>query len=149
MQNLFKLLILVPLLALPACNGEGEGDGPPAQPARVELGRQFEIGYGKTVLVEDIAIEFTSVIEESRCPIDAVCVWGGNARILVTANRGNITRVLELGLWPQAATIVVFEGRVIEFRDLHPYPASVITQPLPQSYVATLSVDGLVTVASP
>jgi hypothetical protein len=89
MRNFLKLLILVPALLLPACNGEGEGaDGGAKLPARVDLGRAFEIGYGKTVLVDDIAIEFTAVVEESRCPIDAVCVWNGNARILVTANRG-------------------------------------------------------------
>lgn len=148
MRNFLKLMILVPVLAVPGCNGEDD-DGTTTLPARVELGREFEVGYGKTVLIEDIAIEFTAVVEESRCPIDAVCVWGGNARILVTANRGNTTRVLELGLWPQSATMVVFEGRVIEFRELHPYPASVITQPLPQSYVATLYVDGHMTIASP
>lgn len=146
MRNLLKLLILVPLCALPACNGESDPD---SLPSRVELGREFEISYGKTATVDDIAIEFTAVVEESRCPIDAICVWGGNARILVTANRGSTTRVLELGLWPQAATIAVFEGHVIEFRELHPYPASVLTQPLPQSYVATLYVDGLMTIASP
>lgn len=148
MRNILRLLILVPVLLLPACNGEGD-DGPVTLPDRVDLGREFEIGYGKTVLVDDVAIEFTAVVEESRCPIDAICVWAGNARILVTANRGSVTRILELGLWPQAATTVVFEGHVIEFRELHPYPASVITQPLPQSYVATLYVDGLVTIASP
>ena len=148
MRDLLKLLILVPVLSLPACNGEGD-DGSGGQPAEANLGRAFELGYGKTVLVDDITIQFTTVVEESRCPIDAICVWNGNARILVTATRGSISRVLELGLWPQSATIAVFENHVIEFRDLHPYPASVITQPLPQSYVATLYVDGLMTIASP
>lgn len=148
MRKLLKLVMLVPLLSLPACNGEGD-DGAPARPAEAPLGRAFDLGYGKTVLVDDIAIEFTAVVEESRCPIDGICVWAGNARILVTVNRGNNTRILELGQFPESAKVAVFENHMIEFRDLHPYPASVITQPLPQSYVATLFVDGLVTIANP
>ena len=45
---------------------------------------ELEVGAATYVDDADFTIEFTKVLEDSRCPINLLCVWAGNARILVT-----------------------------------------------------------------
>lgn len=140
MRNILATLVLLPATLMWGCGG-GDGDSP-AQPA--ELGREFVIRYGETIQVGELRLQFSEVLEESRCPINANCVWAGNARIVVTANRGNVTRLLELNTSEPFPTSAVFDGHFIFLRDLHPYPVTPATTPLPQGYTATLLVDGQV-----
>lgn len=52
----------------------------------------FELGDTISIKLHDIhhneanqiAIKFDSILSESRCPFDVVCVWGGNAAIQMT-----------------------------------------------------------------
>ena len=138
MRKLLKVLVLTSALSLPACNG-GDDSATPAS-----LGQEFVIRYGETIRIDNLLLEFTSVLEESRCPVNAICVWEGNARLVFTASQGPTTRALELNTTPPFPTTAIFEGYVIELRELQPYPGAVITKPLPLAYVATLFVDGLV-----
>ena len=47
------------------------------------LDDEFTIRYGHSVTLarENLAITFKSVLEDSRCPTGAECVWEGNARV--------------------------------------------------------------------
>ena len=40
-------------------------------------------GQKKSVAKGEFSIKFVSVTEDSRCPVDAVCVWAGNAKVHV------------------------------------------------------------------
>lgn len=44
---------------------------------------KLRTGQQKTAVGGDLRIKFISVIEDSRCPPEAVCVWAGNAKISV------------------------------------------------------------------
>lgn len=49
----------------------------------VPLDQDFELALGRTVSIAGTPqrVTFEAVPEDSRCPIDAVCVWAGNARV--------------------------------------------------------------------
>lgn len=68
---------LVPfLLALAACTSS---TGP-----SIDLGdlpATLTIPIGREALIGTTAIRFHEVLEDSRCPVDVVCVWAGNARV--------------------------------------------------------------------
>jgi hypothetical protein len=137
-RSLRKLLVLLPTVILVACGSDhGESD---VMPASVPLGQEFVVGYGETIRVAGLSLEFTTLVEDSRCPASAICVWEGNARVLVTATRGRVTEVLELNLNPRFPVRAIFEGHVIELRSVDPYP---VTPGLPPAwqYTVTLFVD--------
>jgi hypothetical protein len=54
-----------------------------AQTARV--GREFEVKVGRVVTLDGggLRLRFVRVAEDSRCPVDVTCVWGGNAEVLL------------------------------------------------------------------
>ena len=56
-------------------------------------------GLGQVATVDGIQIRPLQVIEDSRCPINAVCVWAGRLVVRAEVRGGNWrqTRDLELG----------------------------------------------------
>lgn len=53
------------------------------QERSVPLGQEFTIKFGEQVVLagEDVRITFAEVLNDSRCPPNAVCIWQGNARL--------------------------------------------------------------------
>ncbi|MCQ8127790.1 hypothetical protein [Methylomonas rivi] len=53
-----------------------------AQASKVSLDTEFSLRVGQTVTIEDegLVIKFKAVLEDSRCPVNAVCVWAGNGK---------------------------------------------------------------------
>lgn len=143
MRNTFRALLVLPALLLPGCNGGGDGEDSEdlVLLATVPLAREFDLRYGAVAEVDELTLEFSRVLEESRCPASVTCVWQGNARILVTAHQGSNVSLLELNTHPAFPTSVVFGNYFITLRDLQPYPATPTTMPLPEGYTATLFVD--------
>ena len=66
--------------------------------ARAALGEKIEVADG-------IVVEPQSVIEDSRCPMEARCVWAGQVRlqVRVTLGEGSELRELTLGKPEQVA----------------------------------------------
>jgi hypothetical protein len=138
-RALIRLLVLLPTLALPACHDHKKKDDDLVQPASASLNQEYVIGYGETIHLGQLALEFTTLTEESRCPMNAACVWAGNARILVTATGRTGTQILELNTTPGFGSTATFENYRFELRRLEPeipwYP-----YPPAQEYTATLFV---------
>jgi hypothetical protein len=61
-----------------------------------EIGRAFEMKIGETVGVGDLRLTFRSVEGDSRCPIDAICVWAGDAEIALKIEQGSQAAVAAL-----------------------------------------------------
>src|SRR5215510_15692192 len=57
----------------------------------VDLGQEFKIKNGQEVVVrgEKLRINFVGVVDESRCPTGAVCVWEGNAVVVLDVSKKN------------------------------------------------------------
>lgn len=68
-----------------------------------------------------LRIKFVSVIEDSRCPTDADCVWAGNAKIKVKLSNGQTAEEFEFNsnAGPKGGT---FDGWAVYLEDLKPYP---------------------------
>mgnify|MGYP000900437959 CR=1 len=104
-----------------------------SETVKVRVGEIKSAGGGR------LAIKFVSVVEDSRCPIDARCVWAGNAKIKIAVSKGKMAaKTIELnsGLKPDSITIYGYE---IKFVDLSPHPGeNVRMAAFPK--MATLSV---------
>lgn len=44
------------------------------------------LGLGDQRVVGSSSVRFSAVREDSRCPVDATCIWAGNAQIEVTVS---------------------------------------------------------------
>ena len=64
--------------------------------AQREIGRAFEMKIGETISVGELRLTFRSVAGDSRCPIDAVCVWAGDAEIALRIEQGTQAAVAAL-----------------------------------------------------
>ncbi|GGD50041.1 hypothetical protein GRI62_07015 [Erythrobacter arachoides] len=83
-------------LALSACVTHGDAAPHRGSPPAAEA---TPVGLGQAVSVGDLALTPLAVIEDSRCPINARCVWAGRiiVRTQVDGPAWHETRDLQLG----------------------------------------------------
>lgn len=57
------------------------------------------VPFGRVAHLDGIQVKPLKIIEDSRCPMNARCIWAGRLRIsaLVTHGKTRVTRELELG----------------------------------------------------
>jgi len=85
----------------------------------IRLGEEFVLRFGERAALPDtnVTLVFQDVTEDSRCPDGVLCVWEGNARILLGVNQSTVA--LNTTLDPKKASV----GRyVIRLNSLSPYP---------------------------
>jgi hypothetical protein len=75
----------------------------------VELGRTFELRVGERARLGPAGpvITFRGVPADSRCPIDAICLWEGDAVVDLLLKHGSTQRPIELHthMEPGSATV--------------------------------------------
>ena len=123
-----RLLATSLLLVLAACGGTREPVGP-AQPIDTTL--TLAPGQATTVAGSGgLGIRFDAVTEDSRCPMDAMCVWAGRAGVRLTVTGTEAPAAVEIRSDPADARTASAGDVRIEWRELQPYPsASRPTQP--------------------
>ena len=122
------------LLFVTACD-EASPFGP-----TVPLSQRFPLELGETASVEgtSLRVQFLRVSGDSRCPVDAICIQGGDAIVHVRATESTAADYeLHTGGPPHA--VVTPAGFRIELAELQPYPFSSRTIQ-PGDYRATLVV---------
>lgn len=105
----------------------------------VPVDQRFTMAPGDTVDVADtsLRVRFDGVLNDSRCPIDAVCIQGGDAEVRLTASNDGAPQMITLHTGSMAP--VAFDGFTFTLVELTPYPFS--SQPFPSSdYRATLRI---------
>lgn len=128
-------LVAFCLLAATACSGKS-----PTAPG--PLSERLTLARGETVLAPGAGfrLHFVDVTGDSRCPADALCVWGGDAVVHMRAldvSGGETSYELHTG---DSARAAVVHGDVrIELTGLQPYPFSSRTIE-PGEYRATLAL---------
>ncbi|MGH9203692.1 MAG: hypothetical protein ACRD2A_20900 [Vicinamibacterales bacterium] len=107
-----------------------------------EAADSVRVRVGQAIVVEGIRIRFTAVESDSRCPMDAVCVWAGDAvaDIVVEQNCDCRSAAFELklhtNLEPRSGTAYGFR---VELLQLSPYPRA--SSPIkPDAYSAWLRI---------
>lgn len=83
-----------PLLALCLLLGCGSPTGlvgyyTPGEPFWISPGQTIVDGTPSASVLPPIAVRFVRVVGDSRCPLDVVCVWAGEATIEVGVRRGD------------------------------------------------------------
>ena len=102
-----------------------EGSPSPAGPTetRASLNEPFDLDFGATRHIDELglAISFTKLISDSRCPIGVTCVWDGNAEIeLAVTSGGSLKQTLVFDT--KSAPGHDINGLYIELVELHPWP---------------------------
>jgi len=75
---------------------------------------------GDSVLLNDeVLIKFTGVGSDSRCPVDVICVWEGNAEVKLKLKKGSLEKdvLLHTSLSPRS---IVFDGYEILLKEVLP-----------------------------
>ena len=79
-------------------------------------------GQEKNIIGTKYTVKFVSVLEDSRCPTGAVCVWAGNVKIKIQiGKKGGAAEGFELNtnLKPQT---IEYKGFQIKITSLSPRP---------------------------
>lgn len=82
---------------------------------------------------DNLKLCFDSVIEDSRCPANAMCIWQGAAvaRFVFTKNNETASfRLSTINMAPNYIKDTVVLGYKIEFINMSPYPGTV-PSPIP------------------
>ena len=94
-------------------------------------GVPFTVSFDETALIdsEELEIRFASVTEDSRCAVNAICIWGGRARIRVGVcqngeSLGQHELALENGM-EDLATRTIGDYR-LKLCVLDPYPRTTV-----------------------
>ena len=121
------------VLAVTGCSEKS-----PVAPGPVS--RQVVLAPGQTATIQEaaIAVRFEGVSGDSRCPADAVCVWGGDALVQIEVIPAPGQRH-SYGLHTGDMRPVVHDDLTIALVELSPYPFSARTIS-PAEYRATLRV---------
>jgi hypothetical protein len=105
------------------------------------VNQTFAIKYGETKSNTDygIIISLDSVLNDSRCPSDGICVWAGNAQVRFVYSKSNERISLVLNTLPSFRTDTLINGYRIKLIGLTPYPK--IAESIKQSdYAADIEI---------
>jgi len=127
----------LPLLLVAGLGGCGDAAGPSRG---VALDVPFDLRVGESAAVEDelLTLTFHGVANDSRCPIDAVCIVAGDATLRLGLRRlPRPESLLEVRTPDGPAGL--YDGYAVEALRLLPAPRAA-TPTDPAAYVATLLV---------
>jgi hypothetical protein len=136
------VVVAVAMATLGACASEPAEPsvGPNETIVDADLTRPFQLRAGEIAKLDDgLLIAFRRVSNDSRCPMDAVCVWTGDATVHLDVTVGRMAwnaAEVHTHVSPKAASFRDYEIRLVE---LAPYPQA--SQPIPAGeYIAKLEV---------
>lgn len=84
---------------------------------------------------DNLKLSFDSLIEDSRCPANAMCIWQGAAVAGFSFTKDHVTssfRLSTISMQPNYIKDTVVMGYKIEFINLSPYPGTV-PSPIPDN----------------
>jgi hypothetical protein len=145
MRNTAVLALAILLVACAA-----QSSNPRYSGREVPLATDFDLPVGQKVGVAGtrLVVKFDRVLEESRCPMNARCIWEGNARVLIrveefaanaTQRVLSISNALEINTSGRFATRQSFGRFEVVLVRLEPTP---MTGEKVGNYIATLRVEG-------
>lgn len=124
LKRLSLVLLALPLVGAGSCDSDSPtapDASAPGAGASVALPATVTLAVGESVLVDSVDVEltFSSVTEDSRCPVDVTCVWAGRAVVALAISEpagGASTIELEVGQWRET------EGLRLAATALDPQP---------------------------
>ena len=112
----------------------------------VAVGRDtlvLAIGQEATVPGTDLKVRVEAVRNDSRCPIDAICVWAGDAEVEITLSRNSASsrHVVHWANGPNRPGSASAHGYRVALVQLDPMPRAATGAPAPSAYRAYLKVE--------
>lgn len=134
MNQLFKYFIVIMTLIWMSTTS--------ADPGNVLINKEFSLGIGQTASIEreKLFINFKAVLEDSRCPVNVVCVWAGNGKVefeILDIDGQNKTLTLNIEDEPRATTL---KGHKLKLISLNPPRVDGVSIS-PGDYSVTLLVE--------
>ena len=119
-----QLFFMISVLLLGACEKENVDHQLKSGALGVSLPDTVEFNMMDTLFLEGSVewISFTDVPEDSRCPVNAQCVWAGNAITRLNYYDGSIMHELELHTHPYYRNDTIVRGLYFKMIELLPYP---------------------------
>ena len=129
------ILLTICLLAATGCD-ENAPTGP-----TVPINRQFTLAPQETAVIQGTGrrVQFMRVAGDSRCPADAICIWVGDATVMLRVFDGSGASDYELHTIDAPRGSIVHDDMRVTLVQLQPYPYSNRTIQ-PSDYRATLEV---------
>jgi hypothetical protein len=92
---------------------------PTKQLIEPKLDEEIQIQIGESVTLEGgrLTIKFKSLAGDSRCPQGVVCVWAGNAEVILEVSKNEFA--LNTALDPKEKVVGDYN---IQLKDVTPYP---------------------------
>lgn len=131
--------MLIASAALTACSSAGYSPTDSGNPSPSD--QTLSVGVGETVAVgtTGVTIAFLRVEEDSRCPLNALCVWEGNGKVALTLSSGyGASKNVSLNTTTEPRR-TEFAGLEIQLSALEPHPTGEAIDP--EDYVATFRID--------
>ena len=143
MRSLLRVVVVLFVLACGNSKPPAEPSDDEPQPKVVSTNTEFTLRRGERAAADQgaLLITFLAVLNDSRCPADAVCVWHGDAAMLlrIESLRSDApTRLdtLHTELQPRQTSYI---GYIIRANELRPYPYSA-DDPGSRDYRVSLTV---------
>jgi hypothetical protein len=129
-----RLLPVLCLVLLGACVSVKQEEATSGRPS-ANPGSEFALALGESMRIAGsrTIIHFSEVIDDSRCPMNARCIWEGNAKVAVEV----LDRTVELNTSTRFATKQTVAGVTVELIRLEPSPMAGAQT---TGYIATLIV---------
>jgi hypothetical protein len=108
---------------------------------KIEPNQKFDLKFHDTAFfqTEALAIRFSSVIQDSRCPKGVQCITAGNATIELMVRKSNQKETAIQLNTDSGPNEVVYDTYKIRLVELNPYPVSGEQRDL-SHYIATLLI---------
>jgi type 1 fimbria pilin len=141
MRTLTTILFLSSVYFFTSCNTADENN--PQLKISADYCDTISIKVHETVHAgdESSTLTFNSVLEDSRCPADVVCIWAGNAKasFTFTTDSGEETFLLNTLGGSDMPSDTVIGGFRIKLDGLNPAPIST-NEIKPDSYEASVVI---------
>ena len=98
---------------------------PDGRVLRPDAGDPLVLTLGQTSPRDGHAVRFVEVVEDSRCPADVDCEWGGRARVALTIDGARVELTIPYVGQPAEEASATDVGRLtVEALGLDPYPGT-------------------------
>jgi hypothetical protein len=133
-MNRHYFIALLLTFTLSACHSTGA-----SAPRTASLNQEIQLAPAERASFgpQALEVEFVRVVEDSRCPTDATCVWAGEVKVELSIRSGA----------GAASTHEVIAGQFADISDYRVFVLQVQPQPIstrkisPEEYRVTLRVE--------
>lgn len=81
-----------------------------------------QLNYKEKILLDDnLTITFEEVVADSRCPINAMCIWAGDGEVIISFSKDDLISQTSLHTTLEPKSVVVYDY-LIRLNSLMPYP---------------------------